>query len=471
VTGPGRPVRRRWPLRRRLTALTVAVVGTVLAGVVIGFMVLVFGSLYDDVDDRLREATRSARAAYPFTDAVASPVAADVTVEVADGGGATLRILQRHTRAGPGQPEPADAARAIAVRQPVTAGPADRQWRLLAERLPDGTWLVAAQPVGELQARHSRLVVVWSVVTLVALALTTVFASRVVGYGLRPLAGLAAEAGRVEAGDLSRRLPDTGRDEVGRLATALNRMLERIEASFAERKAVEERLRRFVDDAGHELRTPVTAIRGWAELYQRGGVTGADLPTAMRRIGDEAHRMGVLVDQLLLLASLDRPAAAPGAPPRRVVDLAEVVRDAVLDAQAVEPDRPLTADLPPDGTALLDGDPMALHQVIANLLANVRAHTPAGTAARVRLRRVRGPGGDRIELSVADDGPGVAAQHRDKLFDRFYRADPGRAHGQGGAGLGLSIVAAIVAAHDGQVQVEHVRAGLAVLVSLPTTSG
>ncbi len=323
--------------------------------------------------------------------------------------------------------------------------------------------------VADGQSAHDKLVVVFAGATLLILLVTALLTTHLVRYGLRPLAEIATTASRIKAGDLSPRLLIVSNDDVGQLAAVLNTMLDRIETAFAERRAADERLRRFVHDAGHELRTPVTAIRGWADLHQAGAISGDEVTTAMRRIADEAHRIAVLVDQLLTLASLDEfaDAAVAGPGPRRTVDLVEIVRDAVLDAQAIEPDRPITTDLPGRGVAVVLGDPMALHQVVANLLGNIRAHTPAATPARIWLWR----DADRIALRVADDGPGVPAHARDKLFDRFYRAEPGRAQRSGtGAGLGLSIVAAIVAAHGGDIRVEPTTTGLAIRISLPAST-
>jgi two-component system OmpR family sensor kinase len=201
-------------------------------------------------------------------------------------------------------------------------------------------------------------------------------------------------------------------------------------------------------------------------------VPETEVPTAMRRIANEAERIGTLVEQLLLLASLDRPVpAADAGGARPVTDLAEIVRDAVLDARAVDPDRPITTQLPDIGVALVHGDPMALHQILANLLANIRVHTPPGTPGRIHLQRRAAAGGDRVVLRVADDGPGVPVELGDRVFDRFVRADAGRGHRDStGAGLGLSIVAAIVADHGGDIRTEP-GDGCTVRISLPAAAG
>jgi two-component system OmpR family sensor kinase len=252
-------------------------------------------------------------------------------------------------------------------------------------------------------------------------------------------------AADIAAGDLSRRVePADEHTEVGRLGRALNVMLERIEAAFAERRASEARLRRFVGDASHELRTPLTSIRGYAELFRHGAQERPeDLAKTMRRIEEESTRMGVLVDELLLLARLDQ-----GRPlDREPVDLARVARDAVEDGRAVQPARPI--DVVAEGKVIVQGDDARLRQVAANLITNALEHTPAGTPVHVRVT----VDGDEAVLEVADEGPGMSDEDAAKVFDRFFRVDPARARENGGSGLGLSIVAAIVQAHGGRVTV------------------
>ncbi|MEU4620059.1 HAMP domain-containing sensor histidine kinase [Actinoplanes sp. NPDC023801] len=445
---------RRRPLRHRLIALMLAVVTTVLLITVVASMTLVFRILSGERDQRL-DAALAGGSGYT-----------DVTLQIVDVAGRTRAILQTRSR-GPAVPATEAAAAAVRAGHPVTASGPDGAWRLSARPRPDGTWLLAAQPIGGEGRLHDRLAVIWCGTVLVILLITAGLTRHLIGYGLRPLTAVAREATRIHAGDLTRRLPAGTADEIGQLAAALNGMLDRVQAALHERQQADERLRRFVDDAGHELRTPVTAIRGWADLYERGAVPDIEVSTAMRRIRQETERVGSLVDQLLQLASLDQPAAGRVGPDdRRNVDLAEIVRDAVLDARAVDPDRPITTDLPRTGTAPVCGDAMALHQVVANLLANIRAHTPPGTPARLHVQH-QVAGGDRIVLRVSDDGPGVPAEMRDKVFDRFFRADPARAHrGSTGAGLGLSIVAAIVADHGGDIRAEP-GDGFTVRISLP----
>jgi two-component system OmpR family sensor kinase len=278
--------------------------------------------------------------------------------------------------------------------------------------------------------------------------------------GLRPLDRMADTADEIAAGDLSQRVDGADeRTEVGRLGLALNTMLGRIQTAFDRQRASEDRLRRFVADASHELRTPITSIRGYAELFRRGAsVRPDDLERAMRRIEDEGARMGVLVDDLLLLARLDQGRPLERAP----VDLAAIVTDAVHDARAAAPDREIS--LSADGPVEVAGDELRLRQVVANLLDNARAHTPAGTPVSVRLSR----DGESATLQVSDRGPGLSPAEAERIFERFYRGDSSRSRSSGGAGLGLSIASAIVEAHGGRITtVSTPGEGATFVVTLP----
>ena len=291
-----------------------------------------------------------------------------------------------------------------------------------------------------------RLVLIELITTAAVLAGVGGLALVVVRAGLRPLEDIGETAGAIAEGDLSRRVERAEpRTEVGRLGLSLNAMLAQIQTAFEARQASEDRLRRFVADASHELRTPLTSIRGYAEMFRRGVADRpADLATSMRRIEEESARMGVLVDDLLLLARLDQ-----GRPlEREPVDLAQVAADAVQDARAVEPERPIELHGP--DVAVVLGDELRLRQVAANLLANARQHTPPSTPVRVDVRQENGS----VVLEVADDGPGLFPEEAAKVFERFYRADPSRNRNQGGTGLGLSIVAAVAQAHGGRAKVE-----------------
>jgi two-component system OmpR family sensor kinase len=288
-----------------------------------------------------------------------------------------------------------------------------------------------------------------------------IFALVVVRLGLRPLERMGRTAEAIAGGDLSQRVsPATPRTEIGRLGLALNSMLSQIESAFAERTQSEQRLRRFIADASHELRTPLTSIRGYAELLRRGAERSPeDSELARRRIEAEATRMSVLVDDMLLLARLDQ-----GRPlERERVDLQAIVRDARADASAVAPARRVTVDAP--DRVVVTGDDMRLRQVVGNLVRNALVYTPPETPIEIGLARQNG----HAVLTVADHGPGLPPDVGTRVFEPFYRGDAGRSRDRGGAGLGLSIVAAVVAAHEGAVRVSETKGGGATfIVDLPT---
>lgn len=338
-------------------------------------------------------------------------------------------------------------------------------YRLLSGVFPTSSGnlqFVVGIPLEDANSTLSRLLVLELVVGLAVLAALAGGGLWLVRLGLRPLSDIEQTAAKIAAGDLSERIdtaPPT--TEVGRLGSSLNTMLGTIEASFAERAESERRLRQFVADASHELQTPLTSVRGYAELFRRGAADRPeDLANAMSRIEAEATRMGLLVDDLLMLAHLDQ-----GRPIEfGQVDLVAVARELVGDARVVDPDRPIEF-VAPDPVEVT-GDGHRLRQVVANLLSNARTHTPPGTAVRVSVRRVD----DEAVVEVSDRGPGMPAEHADRVFERFFRADPSRARASGGSGLGLAIVAAIAHAHGGSVSVESEPGdGAAFRVTLPMT--
>jgi len=365
--------------------------------------------------------------------------------------------------------------------------------RLTAAEGGPGT-LVVAQPTGA-AARQIRSFIIVELITGGALiALLAIFGEWLIGRGLDPLDQMAVTAQDITTrGDLTARMPDADdQTEVGRLGSAINTMLDRIQQAFGARLRSEQKVREFAADASHELRTPLTTIRGYAELYRQGALGPDQLPSAMRRIEQEAQRMSTLVGELLELARLDRTSSLD----LTETDLSSVVRDAVADAIAVEPGRPVRAEAPPRLVAVVD-EPR-IRQVLANLLGNVRAHAPASAPVAVRLGAITGG----VLIEVADAGPGMSAQDAARAFDRFHRAadrggpggeaGPGAAdHGSaagpdadalpgaghpaagpeagpraaglrqgsradrgGGSGLGLSIVQAIAVAHGGQATLE-----------------
>jgi two-component system, OmpR family, sensor kinase len=267
---------------------------------------------------------------------------------------------------------------------------------------------------------------------------------------LRPLRRIATTADAIVAGDLGARVPESPRrSEISRVATALNRMLAENEAAFAQRDATENRLRQFLADASHELRTPLTSIRGYAELFRRGADQRPDdLAKVMRAIEDEAARMSRLVEDLLLLAQLDdaRPLE------RRPIALDDLVEAAVEAARAVEPDRLIQFEFA-ERPLVIEVDEGRLRQVLDNLLANIRQHTPTDAPAYLWLRLSNG----EVLLTVEDTGPGVPPSERESVFDRFSRPDETRGRARGGAGLGLAIVRSIVTAHGGTVSLRSAR--------------
>jgi signal transduction histidine kinase len=368
-------------------------------------------------------ATLSGKSDSAVVSSLRAQAARDTPFNLTVSGGATLRVVWRLVIA--------------------TAAAADRP-------LPVGVAVIlVGRPVSAISSQVRGLVRTELITGAVLLALVALCGSWLIGRGLAPLGRMARTADLVtSSGNLTARMPDSNDDhETGRLAGAINTMLDRIQQAFGARLESEQKVRQFAADASHELRTPLTTIRGYAELYRQGALGPGELPNAMRRIEQEADRMSMLVAELLELARLDRESSLD----LTETDLAALARDAVADARAVEPDRPVTADVPP--SLVVTADEPRIRQVLANLLGNVRAHTPPGTAATVRLY----PAGGGAVLEVSDDGPGLSAADAALAFDRFHR---GARHGDGsgggggnsdatGSGLGLSIVAAIAAAHGG----------------------
>jgi two-component system OmpR family sensor kinase len=349
--------------------------------------------------------------------------------------------------------------------RPITVGSAGSSglhYRVISVATGDqpGTTTVIAIPLREIDDTLSSLLEIEGLVGGGVLLALIALAWWMIRIGLRPLDRMGATADAIAAGDLSRRVdPAAPRTEVGRLGLALNGMLQQIEQAFSEREASAERLRRFLADASHELRTPLASIRGYAELFRIGAVaTPEDTAKAMSRIEGEAARMGVLVEDLLTLARLDEmPELRRGR-----VELGDLARDAVGDALAIAADRDISLDV--RTPALVLGDPHQLRQVIANLMRNAVVHTPAGTPIDVTVGR----DGPDATIEVRDHGPGLPPDAVEAIFERFWRADPGRGRGKAGAGLGLSIVTSIVKAHGGSATATNAPDGGAVFtVRLP----
>jgi two-component system OmpR family sensor kinase len=331
--------------------------------------------------------------------------------------------------------------------KPFTIEAPGADFRVATTVLPSSLGsVIVAQSLNEFDKTTRQIGVVFLIIGGFVL-LFIAFASRqVIKVSMKPLEKMQVTAGQIAAGDLSARLenfePDT---EVGRLSTSLNQMLSRIEESFAARTESEEKLRRFVADASHELRTPLTSIRGFAELHRQGAVPeGEKTRELIARIEKESMRMGYLVEDLLMLARMDQSRELV----MTDVDLSSLIKEAVSSAQAAGPDHPVTSDIAHDVRTVGDAD--KIYQVVTNLLANARAHTPAGTAIHVATYSTEGGS----FVTVSDKGPGLSAEDQKHIFERFYRVDTSRQRSSNdGSGLGLSIVDEVMKAHGGTVSV------------------
>ena len=425
-----------------------------------------------------------------------------------------------------------NAYEANPVTVPATSGNA--RWRVLAYPhqfvFADGTTITGVVIIGlDVSSAYrtiGHLIGIDLIVSLIIILVLAVVGVALVRSSLRPLTEIEQTAEAIAAGDLSRRVPDRDpRTEIGRLGRSLNAMLSQIEFAFRARaesetaaRRSEDRIRQFVADASHELRTPLTAIRGFAEYYrQRGGLENgtsvtrerdpstilnaesqagpaaglaaapaaarnplsrADLDRIMRRVEQESSRMGMLVEDMLLLARLDQQRPLESRP----VDLLTLAADAVHDARVMAPDRSIDLSVGAGAALIVLGDEVRLRQVIGNLMSNALLHTPDGTPVEVRIRSgaldealAGGPrpadgraAAPAVILEVADRGPGLTPDQADRAFERFYRADQARARKGGGTGLGLAIVAALVTAHGGAVRVEPTpRGGATFRIALP----
>ncbi|WP_317451363.1 sensor histidine kinase [Gordonia jinghuaiqii] len=357
----------------------------------------------------------------------------------------------------------------VTVSSVESGGPS---WRVIKRSNSSGQTVVAT-PMSDIDDTVSRLIRLQLAIGAIVVLLIGVLSYLLVRNSLRPLRRVEETAHAIADGNLTRRVPPAPPNtEVGSLSNSLNRMLGQIQQAFAstaaseqQARASEERMRRLVADAGHELRTPLTSIKGFAELYSQGGVS--DVADAMRRINEEANRMNLLVEDLLMLARLDAQRPLGTAP----VDMLGLAADAVSDARVTAPGRDIrlevvTGERPP----VVSGDAPRLVQVLRNLIGNAVNHTPDDASITVGVAVEDGPG-DRGEvvLTVADTGPGLTPEDAEHVFERFYRGEKSRHRGAGGGnGLGLSIVAALVAAHGGRVGVDtSPGAGATFWVRLP----
>ena len=466
---------RNWSLRNRLTigVLILSAFGFVGAGVTSQFLLRNY--LISQVDDQLNSViggtanrvnsagiakdadsspnTGESSETSPASSARMTPlnrVPTSISVSVLDAQG----ILVGGIGGDLGASRIADYIKGLLPSQvatfgdrPFTIAAPGADFRVVTRVLPSGVGsVVVAQSLNEFNKTTHRIGRVFSIIGLIILLLIGFAARQVIKLSMKPLEDVEATAEKIAAGDLSARLdnfePGT---EVGRLSTSLNAMLGRIEESFAVRSESEDKLRRFVADASHELRTPLTAIRGFAELHRQGAVPeGEKTKELLGRIEKESIRMGALVEDLLLLARLDQSRQMESRP----VNLVRLIEEAVASAAAAGPSHPIAVEMPSELYTLGDSD--RIYQVITNLLANARIHTPEGSAITISAREES----DGAYITVADNGPGLSEADQKKIFERFFRADPSRQRNSNeGSGLGLSIVDAVMKAHGGKVGV------------------
>ncbi len=474
-------------LRARLVAAVVvaSLVALVAAGSVTYSALSSF--LYQQVDGSLTTASSPLGSAFASAVTTGQPISTTFVASHAPGMFVELRSASNRPLAEfvayrpggqivtpalpPHLPVPGSAGAATYLNEPSAQG-GGPGFRVRVGNLGNGLVLVLALPLTQESSTLSRLLAVELIVALAALIAAGLIGWWLVRVGLQPLQRVEATAGAIAAGQLDQRVPEgSPRSEVGRLARSFNTMLDRIQHAFTLRDATEQalrssesQLRQFVADASHELRTPVAAVGAYTELAERATTEHPeDLPRILTGIRAETSRMGQLVQDLLLLARLDE-----GRPLEHVpIELVGLAATAVQAAQAVGGDSwpvALVAEHPVE----IVGDPDRLRQVLDNLLANVRAHTPAGTHTIVYV----GQEGPEAVLSVTDDGPGLSPEHAAHVFERFYRADSSRSRASGGAGLGLALVAAILTAHGGSVALHSTPGeGATFIVRLPIEEG
>jgi two-component system OmpR family sensor kinase len=466
---------RAWSLRRRLVVGIVALLAVVSVAVGVASVVALRQTLMARLDEQVMDAARRSAgpaAGGPQEDQPGNRIGT-LVVRLRDG---VVVRAEYVTEAGVTEElDDAQVARLLALdlgERPTSVDLGGLgEFRVAARGAPaQGTETIAGLPTAEVTATTTNLALIFALVTLAALAFAGLVGTQVVRVALRPLERVTATARRVAELPLARgqvalaeRVPDSDpKTEVGQVGAAFNRMLEHVESSLHSRQQSEEKVRQFVADASHELRTPLASIRGYSELTRRAG---HDLPDdivyALARIESESVRMTSLVEELLLLARLDAgQEAAHG-----TVDLVPLLIDAVSDARAASPEhvwRVETGDQP----VVVDGDGRRLHQVVGNLLANARIHTPIGTTITASLVR---ESMDAV-LTVADDGPGIPAELQPVLFERFARGDGSRSRDTGSTGLGLAIVAAIIDVHGGSVAVQSRPGDTRFVVRLPLPS-
>lgn len=473
LSRPVNSVRGGWqrtPLRVKLMAAVLLLVAFALVLISVVSVTRLDSFLQDRVDAELTERVKTGLIKVNFRTGKFEGLPSDYALIVIQSPAVADRFNDGNyeTRELPytkDSPDPSIIASSLQARLnnvPYTVIAADgkTRWRVVSREVTDtetgATYLAAiGVDLTEADTIVAQLTTINLLVGGGVLAAVAAIGIAMVRASLQPLRQMEATAAAIAAGDLSRRVPQHDmRTEVGQLGAALNTMLSQIETAFAASAASEaqalsseERMRRFVADASHELRTPLTTVRGFAELYRQRGEAAPpeEVAASMRRIEEEAKRMGLLVEDLLLLARLDRERPVQSEP----VDMLGLAVDAVSGAKVTVPDRPLELKVG-KGPLMVLGDELRLRQVLSNLLDNAIAHTPADTPVEVRVYA----DAPHVFLEVADAGPGMTPEQAERVFERFYRADPARGRKAGGSGLGLAIVAALVAAHNGQVTVD-----------------
>lgn len=455
---------RRWTLRARLIALVVAIAAIALAAVDIVLPLVVRNAQISTEDATLNSAINAVPGQLSY-DALrrlvaANPLRGEINWTLVSNDGSVQDLFSSSFADGPSIPP-------VLTTEPQTV-PARNgigRVRIKARGLQGGGALVVWTSLDGLDANIRRLVLVELLVTGGLLVLLGATAGLIIRRELKPLEAMATAADDIAGGELDRRVdPGDPGTEVGRLGVAFNGMLDGIGGLLEERRHSEDRLRQFVADASHELRTPVAAVRGYTDLYRAGALSDEEaVEKAMARMGFESRRMGALVDDLLTLIQADTEQTLG----HDRVDLVQLLTGVIDDAAVIDPSRrwQLAGS---STTAVVLGDRLRLHQLFANLLANIRTHTPPGTTATVSVL----PGIDEVAVTVRDNGPGVDDAALGRLFDRFFRVDASRSREHGGTGLGLSIVAAIVRSHGGAIHASHSPGGgLTMTVVLPRAMG
>ena len=472
-------------LRTKITGVMVVVVTVGLMVIGVGTVISIERYLISDIDNKIESASETLPNVLGTNDFNSfdrvgqGGLSNEFFLAAVSASGATLasNLAEGHEEWGP------DVSRlglgAVSeARTPLTVDSlnGETSWRVMTYRLnvvsaSDGQTLPASLVIGIDLAESRRILgsfaSVFLALSLVVVLLSAAFTRLLITSTFRPLREVEETAARFAGGDFSQRLGgSTPNTEVGRLTRSLNTMLSRIDRAFSDRSDTIDQMRRFIADASHELRTPLVSVRGYAELYRMGGLkTKKDVTQAMERIEKEATRMTNLVTDLLELARLDenRPLTIAE------VNIADLARDAALDSGAITPDRKTSWSLAEGTTTddvIVQADEDKMRQVISNLLQNARRFSPKGSPIEIDVTRTRRP--DRVILRVIDHGEGIPEQIREKIFQRFWRADTSRARETGGSGLGLAIVQSIVARHSGEISVSDTPGGGATIsVSLP----